>query len=112
MGGGVQGALHGAAAPGGIAALVRSGAAVPGVQAVEHHPEEGRPGGLARLVGGFYNVQARLQVQLLLLQLAEGGRETFDLHGLLLFLHILYMYHMLWKIVPRILYHERGKMSW
>ncbi len=86
IGGGLQHALHGAAAPGKVAALVRVGTAVPGIQAVEHHPEEGCPGGFARLVGGFDEVEAGRQLQLLLLQLAEGGGKTFDLHALLLFL--------------------------
>ena len=77
---------HGAAGPGLIAALVRVGGAVLGAQAVEHHPEEGRPGGLAPLVGGVDDVQARLQVQRGVFQPPEGGGKSFDLHRIVPYL--------------------------
>ncbi len=84
----VYGAVHGAAAPGLVAPLVRSRSAVPGVQAVEHDPQEGGPGGFARLVGGLDDVETRLQVQRLVFQPPKCGGKPFDLHGALLSLHI------------------------
>src|SRR5699024_6537449 len=52
-----------------------------GVDAVEHGPQEGRPGGLAPLVGGLDDIQPLLQLQLPVIQAAEGGFHTNDFHG-------------------------------
>ena len=84
----LQRPLHGAAGPWEITALVRCGAAVPGVQAVEHHPEEGRPGGFARFIGSFNDVQTGSQFQAVALQPPEGSGKSVDLHMILLFFNI------------------------
>ena len=66
-------ALHGGAAPWGIALLVGQRAAFAGGKAVEHGADKGAPCGLAGFVGGADQIQAGMQVQLLLLQPTEGG---------------------------------------
>lgn len=75
--------LHGRAAPGLVAVLLREVAlTVPllGVDPVEHGPQEGRPGGLAPLVGGLNDIQPLPQRQLRALELAEGGAHLQNLH--------------------------------
>ena len=80
----LHGADHGLAAPGQELLLVGqavSAAPLPGVHPVEHGQQEGQPGGFAGLVVAGDEVQAGLQLQLPVLQLAEGGPHTFDDHS-------------------------------
>ena len=77
-------ACHGASRPGSIVLLVGKGclgALGPGIQAVEHGRQEGAPGTFAPLVGGMEDIQPRLQLQGLMLQLAEGGCHPVNSHG-------------------------------
>ncbi len=69
---------HGGPGPGGEAHLV--GVAAPAPEAVEHHPQELAPGGLAGLVGGIEDVQPRRQIQTGALELAEGGLQLREFH--------------------------------
>ena len=81
----VDPAGHGASGPGLVALLVRKSrlcALGPGVQAVEHGKQKGAPGAFAPLVGGSDDIQAWLQGQCLMLQLAEGGRHFVNSHSL------------------------------
>ena len=76
-------ALHGDAAPGAVTVLIGRGSlSVPlaGVQAVEHGPQEGAPGGLARPVGGADEGKAPVEGQGLVFQTAKGGRELQEFH--------------------------------
>ena len=75
---------HRTAGPGSVALLVRKGSlggVNTGLDAVEHRHKESAPGALAPLVGGFDDVQTRLQCQCFMLQLAKGGGHGIDLHG-------------------------------
>ena len=82
----VQGdlSLHGGSGPGLIAVLVSEIALfvpVPGVDAVEHGPPEGGPGGFTPLVGGVDEGETGSRLQPGPLQPAEGGGHGFDFHG-------------------------------
>ena len=77
---------HGGAAPRRKAVLVRQRAPVAGAEAVQHDPQEVAPGGFARFVGGIDAVQARLQLQGLILQFPECGAHFLNLHGAFLLL--------------------------
>ena len=75
---------HGVARPGGVAFLVGEGGFrgfCPGVQTVEHGREKGAPGAFTPFVGGGEDVQTRLEGQLRVLQLAEGGSHFVDFHS-------------------------------
>src|SRR5699024_8173498 len=54
----------------------------PGVQTVEHGKKECTPGALAPLIGGGYNIEARLQGEGFILELSEGGGHFVDSHKL------------------------------
>ena len=76
--------LHGGARPGLIAVFVGQMALlvpVPGVDAVEHGPPEGAPGGFAPLVGGVDHGEAGPRLQPGVVQFAEGGGHGLDLHS-------------------------------
>ena len=73
-----HGALHRGPVPGAVAVLVGGGpplVPLAGIQAVEHGPEEGTPGGLAAAVGGTDEGHARAEGEGLPLEAAEGGGE-------------------------------------
>ena len=74
--GAVHPAGHGGAVPGGVAVLLRQDPGpVPlsAVDTIEHGRQQGTPGGLAALVGGFQDVEAVPQRQGLPLEPAEDG---------------------------------------
>ena len=73
-------AAHGPACPRGKPMLVRQRAAIPRVDAVEHHPQKVAPCGLARLIGGVNTVETRLQRQGVVLQFSESGVHFPNLH--------------------------------
>ena len=77
----VHAALHGGAAPRGIAVLVGQRTPVAAGQSVEHGTDEAAPGGFAGFVGGADDIQAGAQVQLLLLQPAVGGVQVQKFQG-------------------------------
>ena len=77
----VQAALHGAAVPGSVAVFLGDAPGLvplPAADAVEHGGEKSTPGGLAAFVGGLQNIQTVLQLQGLLFQTAEVGRQTME----------------------------------
>ena len=82
--------LHGGAAPRRIAVLVGQRPAVAGGQAVEHGTNKGAPCGFAGFVGGADQIQAGMQVQLLLFQPAKGGIQVMNFHCMASFRGILY----------------------
>lgn len=75
---------HGIARPRGVALLVGEGGFRgfgAGVQTVEHGHKKGAPCAFTPLVGGSEDVQPRLEGQLRVLQLAEGGGHFVDFHS-------------------------------
>ena len=80
----VNATRHGIARPWGVALLVGEGGFRgfgAGFQTVEHGNKKGAPCAFAPLVGGSENVQPRLEGQLRVLQLAEGGSHFVDFHS-------------------------------
>ena len=77
-------AFHGGTGPGLVAVFLGQIARlvpVPGGEAVEHGPEEGGPGGLARFVIGHDEGEALTGAEDGVVQTAEGGGHFNDLHG-------------------------------
>ena len=79
--GAIHAPLHGSAVPRGIAVFLRDEASlVPltAVDAVQHGEQKGAPGGFSGFIGCFYDVETVLQLQMLLMKLAEGGGEMVN----------------------------------
>lgn len=72
---------HEGTGPGGVAVFVRRGTGavpLPAVDAIEHGEQKRAPGGFPGFIGGLQDVQARLQLQCIVLKAAKRGGHALD----------------------------------